>query len=107
MNDESVLVHWRGAPIPLFRVAFVVRNHWPDLLAALIATDPSRSQKCSDLITTLRNCKKAVVGPDSRPDIVLISGDACVAVVKVKVPAGLAANQPEWVQSGTPRTQCN
>lgn len=69
---------------------------WSDLLAVLIATDPAPLIAVLDLrldpsAVTVR--REAAVDSANRPDIVLCADGMCVAVIEVKVLAGLGARQ--------------
>lgn len=80
-------------------------THWSDMLAVLIATDPV---PLSSLIkrhydpATLTVTREASVDDADRPDIVLTAAGTRVAVIEVKVLAGLGPRQLERYYEAVP-----
>lgn len=71
-------------------------NRWSDSLATLVATDPAPIARLLDLDLggrTLKVRREAMVDRANRPDIVLSLDGQPVAVIKVKVLAGLGPRQ--------------
>jgi hypothetical protein len=93
--------------LPALGFALPLRSeaHWSDLLAVLIATDPFPFAKVLGLRQDLAGVqvrREAAVDRGSRPDIVLAAGGSCIAVVEVKVLAGLGARQLERYREAEP-----
>jgi hypothetical protein len=96
--------------LPVLSFALPLRSeaHWSDLLAVLIATDPMPFAKVLGLnhdSAKLRVRREVAVNPDSRPDLVLQVDGACVAVIEVKVLAGLGARQLERYREAEPSAE--
>jgi hypothetical protein len=84
--------------LPVLKFALPLGNEarWSDLLAVLIATDPAPISAVLGLRhdpSTLAVHREVAVDSTSRPDIVLAVEGGRVAVIEVKVLAGLGANQ--------------
>jgi hypothetical protein len=84
--------------LPSLRFALPLgsENRWSDLLAVLVETDPA---PMTDLLglqvspggITVR--REASIDRSNRPDLVLMAGDRCLAVIEVKVLSGLGRRQ--------------
>jgi hypothetical protein len=93
--------------LPALAFALPLRSeaHWSNLLAVLIATDPV---PFSDVLELRRDPARLLVRREpfidrvNRPDIVLVAGDARVAVIEVKVLAGLGPRQLERYREAEP-----
>lgn len=93
------------APALSFALPLQSETHWSDLLAVLIATDPI--PLCVVLgvgydPSAVSVSREAFVDPASRPDIVLTIGGDRIAVIEVKVLAGLGARQLERYSEAVP-----
>jgi hypothetical protein len=92
-------------PVLSFALPLRSEPHWSDLLAVLIATDPEPFARLIGLdhdAAKLRVRRETVVDSDNRPDIILMSDGVCVAVVEVKVLAGLGTRQLERYREAEP-----
>lgn len=80
-------------------------NRWTDLLATLVATDPSPITRMLNLHfdgQRVRVSREITVGLKDRPDLVLTLDDRPVAVIEVKVLAGLGPRQLERYRDAHP-----
>lgn len=92
---------------PVLNFALPLGNEarWSDLLAVLISTDPAPISAVLGLRhdpSTLAVHREVAVDSTNRPDIVLAVDGCRVAVVEVKVLAGLGANQLVRYQDAEP-----
>lgn len=92
-------------PALSFALPLHSETHWSDMLAVLIATDPvplfSAIGNCYDP-ATLVVTREASVDDADRPDIVLTAAGNRVAVIEVKVLAGLGPSQLERYHEAVP-----
>jgi hypothetical protein len=92
MTDEP-LIRGLGFVLPLRD-----ENRWSDLLATLITIDPEPVCRLLGLDVdpaTVRVEREVVIDPRTRADIVLHAGDHPLAVLELKVLAGLGVRQLE------------
>ena len=93
------------APVLSFALPLQSETHWSDLLAVLIATDPVPLGVVLGLDygpAALSVSREASVDSANRPDIVLtVDGDR-IAVIEVKVLAGLGPRQLERYHAAVP-----
>jgi len=92
-------------PVLGFALPLRSETHWSNLLAVLTATDPAPLSKvlglrCDPARLLVR--REALVDRANRPDIVLVADGVRVAVVEVKVLAGLGARQLERYREAEP-----
>lgn len=92
-------------PALSFALPLHSETHWSDMLVVLIATDPvplfSAIGNCYDP-ATLVVTREASVDDADRPDIVLTAAGNRVAVIEVKVLAGLGPSQLERYHEAVP-----
>jgi hypothetical protein len=92
-------------PVLSFALPLQSETHWSDMLAVLVATDPiplgSLIGRCYDPATLVVTREASVTEAD-RPDIVLTAAGTRVAVVEVKVLAGLGRRQLERYLEAVP-----
>lgn len=81
-------------------------SRWSDLLAALIETDPEPARRCFDLSpgSVFETRREHSADGRNRPDIVLAAGPAVLAVIEVKVLAGLGGKQLQRYQDAVPKS---
>lgn len=93
------------APVLSFALPLQSETHWSDLLAVLIATDPGPLGAVIGLDYgpgALTVSREASVSSASRPDIVLTANGSRIAVIEVKVLAGLSPRQLERYHEAVP-----
>jgi PD-(D/E)XK nuclease superfamily len=96
-----------GVELPALRFALPLQSerHWSDMLAVLIETDPlplGATLGWRHVPAGLSVSREAPVNSANRPDIVLTADGACVAVIEVKVLAGLGPSQLERYHDAAP-----
>jgi hypothetical protein len=80
-------------------------THWSDLLAVLIDTDPvplTAVLGCRFDPEALSVSRESRIDPENQPDIVLTAGGHRIAVIEVKVLAGLGRSQLENYHAAVP-----
>ena len=96
-----------GVEPPVLRLALPLRSetHWSDLLAVLIDTDPlplSAVLGCRFGPEALSVSRESRIDPENQPDIVLTADGRRIAVIEVKVLAGLGRSQLEKYYAAVP-----
>jgi hypothetical protein len=96
-----------GVELPVLSFALPLQSerHWSDMLAVLIATDPVPlgavlGRRYGPAVLSVS--REAFVYPANRPDIVLTADGARIAVIEVKVLAGLGPRQLERYHEAVP-----
>lgn len=94
-----------GLPDIRFALPINSENRWSDLLAVLIATDPEpvcRSLRLDASPGQVQVQREVTVDSANRPDLILRVGDHRLAVIEVKVLAGLGPKQLERYREAEP-----
>lgn len=92
-------------PVLSFALPLQSETHWSDMLAVLIATDPVPLGAVLGLHydrVAVSVQREASVDSANRPDIVLTADGARIAVIEVKVLAGLGRRQLERYHNAVP-----
>jgi hypothetical protein len=91
-------------PVISFALPLGSEIRWSDMLAVLIATDPQPLVNMLNLgpVAKVNVQREAAVDPSHRPDIVVDADGQCLAVIEVKVLAGLGPLQLDGYASAVP-----
>jgi hypothetical protein len=93
------------SPVLAFALPAGNEARWSDLLAVLIATDPAPFAKTLGLRhdpAALAVHREVALDTETRPDMILTAGDDRVAVIEVKVLAGLGTGQLARYEAAEP-----